>query len=151
MLSCEYLILHIPVSANTSDTCCLWLSVYEQTGVFVHMALQHVLVFRWSTCSADKWVHTANVTLLWQSDTTPGLLLSPQGVSVCLWRPSSVPVLWQGHNLPRAECVFCASAAECKSHDSTTAEARSVKLLIPSKSPQQGLKRTSLATLCVKV
>lgn len=44
------------------------------------MALQHVHVFRQATCGADKRVHTANVTLLWQSDTTPGLPLPPKGV-----------------------------------------------------------------------
>lgn len=80
------------------------------------MALQHVHVFiRWATCRADKWVHTANVTLLWQSDTMPGLLLSPGGVCACVWecvwvlgRAISVPVYWQGHYLP----LLCPCAYE---------------------------------------
>ena len=117
----------------------LWLSIINSditsclsaTGVVVHMALQHV--FSRSTCRPDKWVLTANVTLLWQSDTTPGLLLSPRGVF--MWE-RALPLFYD-KDVTFPELCLCerATERERESHDSTTAEAHqwnSLSCLNPS-------------------
>lgn len=76
-----HLIINIPIPDNTSAA---FDFLFTSKQVCLCIWLCSMWMFRWSTCGADKWVHTANVTLLWQSDTTPGVLLSPQGVSVCV-------------------------------------------------------------------
>lgn len=96
-------------------------------------------VFWRSTCRAYKWVHTANVTLLWQSDTAPGLLPSPQGA--CVW--GQAPSLFYDKDVTfPALCVCLTETEREKESWLNNNRSTSVKLLILPKSLKWDLTHT---------
>lgn len=102
-------------------------------------------MFRRSTWRVDKWVLTANVTLLWQTDTKPGWFLR-LGVILCVCEGKLI--LWQGHNLPcpLLICVWMRWVNRERKTEGGSWLNNSistwVKLLILPKSSQRELKHT---------